>query len=370
MKYIDMHCDTMMKLWYAKLRDELWSLSDAPLMVNLDELEKGGCMVQNMALFVDLGLPVDFDGYEDGLQRGWSTRVMDPWYQLMEMNKVFHEEIVLNSDRIVQVRNVADIKKAQAQGKIGALLTVEDGGCCCGSFEHLEILYEEGVRMMTLTWNYENDLGFPNYPAPEKDMYFHFSPERMEEYAPDRNLKSARECMESGDTGRKFGLKKRGLEFVEAMEELGMIVDVSHLSDAGFYDVCDIARKPFVASHSNARTLCGCNRNMTDDMIRRVGEHGGVIGLNFCPDFVDPHVPSRQTAEAVARMARHMADCGGVDCVGIGTDFDGIGGSLETDRAGKMQILADALMKAGFSREETERIFWKNVFRVYEEALR
>jgi len=370
MKYIDMHCDTVMKLWYAKLRDELWSLSDAPLMVNLDELEKGGCMVQNMALFVDLGLPVDFDGHEAGLQRGKSSRIMDPWYQLMEMNKVFHEEIVQHQDRIVQVRNASEIQKAQAAGKIGALLTVEEGGCCCGSLEHLQILYEEGVRMMTLTWNYENDLGFPNYPAPYGDKYFDFSPELMDDYAPKESLGSAQSCMAEGETGRKYGLKKRGREFVKAMEEMGMIIDVSHLSDAGFQDVCDIVRGPFVASHSNARALCGCSRNLADEMIRKVGEHGGVIGLNFCPDFIDPHIPSRQTAEATARMARHMANCGGVGVVGIGTDFDGIEGSLEIDRAGKMQMLADALLQAGFSMEETEQIFWKNVMRVYEAILK
>ena len=116
--------------------------------------------------------------------------------------------------------------------------------------------------MLTLTWNYENELGHP--AAMQGD---HWKNYRANEKRP-------------------LGLKERGFEFVAEMERLGMIVDGSHLSDDGFFDLCEHATKPFVASHSNSRAMCGHRRNLTDEMLRMLGDRGGVSGLNFCPGFV------------------------------------------------------------------------------------
>lgn len=133
-------------------------------------------------------------------------------------------------------------------GKMSAVLTVEEGGILNGKMEYLDELYHQGIRLITLTWNYENCIGFPNSREPEL---------------------------------MNRGLKPFGMEVVRHMNELGMIIDVSHLSDGGFWDVAAHSTKPFLASHSNARTLCKHPRNLTDEMIKALAEKGGVRIYNM-----------------------------------------------------------------------------------------
>lgn len=198
--------------------------------------------------------------------------------------------------------------------------------------------------MMTLTWNFPNALGYPSLNA-----------ERYDPYTPNTSE----------------GLTEKGIEFVQEMERLGMIVDVSHLSDAGFYDVLHYTQKPFVASHSNAREVCRHVRNLTDDMIRKLSERGGVTGLNFCMDFLrEPSEKGSYAALAdIVNHARHIADVGGVECVGLGSDFDGIPCNAEISGADQMPRLADAFQKKGFHESEIDRILYGNVFRLYQEIL-
>lgn len=134
------------------------------------------------------------------------------------------------------------------------MLTVEDGRMVNGSFDRLEQLAKTGVRAIALTWNFENCFGAPNSRDP-KIM--------------------------------SKGLSAFGKEAIEAMNELGILVDVSHLSDGGFYDVAKISKKPFVATHSDCRALAAHPRNLTDDMIRLLAQKGGVSGINFAPAFLD-----------------------------------------------------------------------------------
>ena len=168
------------------------------------------------------------------------------------------------------------------------------------------------------------------------------------------------------------GLTETGRAFVEHMEEIGMIVDVSHMSDAGFYDVLQCTKKPFVASHSNARRVCPCVRNLSNDMIRNIGERGGVIGLNFCADFLTQlpaGVYNPGTIEAIVVHARHIATKGGVDCLGLGSDFDGIDTHAELPGADHMEKLWEVLKKGGFTERELDKIFTENVLRLYEDTL-
>ena len=154
------------------------------------------------------------------------------------------------------------------------------------------------------------------------------------------------------------------------METLGIVPDVSHLSDDGFYDVADVTKKPFVASHSNCRALAPASRNLTDEMIRILAERGGVAGLNFYPGFLN-----RERTDQESRIAcmcdhvEHMRNVGGIECVGIGTDFDGICGQLEIKDCTQMPLLFDALKKRGFSERELDQIAYKNVERVLKECL-
>lgn len=342
MYFADMHCDTIMEIWLSRraggslaLRDTTGGEKD--LQIDLNKLAAGGYLFQNFAMYVDLHR-------EDGLS---------PWTQFREMVEIYHREIAANADIVREARSYDEIIRNRDAGLLSAVMTAEEGGVLEGDLSRLQVLYDEGVRMMTLTWNYENELGFPNEVPEgiEEDYprYFRFEPRQDN------------------------GLKPLGFEAVERMQEMGILVDVSHLSDAGFYDVAKTVKGPFVASHSNARAISGCNRNMTDDMIRTVGEHGGVIGLNFCPEFLmegPSEEACRSTVEGLARHARHMINVGGRAVVGLGTDYDGIGrDDLEIADASQMHKLVQGLERGGFTADEIEGICYRNVLEVYKEAL-
>ena len=159
---------------------------------------------------------------------------------------------------------------------------------------------------------------------------------------------------------------------LEEMERLHMIPDVSHLSDGGIKDVLSCASRPFAASHSNARSINRHVRNLTDDMIRQMGERGCLIGLNYCPAFVDPAAqPDKAFTRArdLAAHARHIINLGGEDILALGSDFDGITGGLEFSHAGEIQKLAMGLEQEGFSDREIEKIFCGNAMRFFMENL-
>jgi membrane dipeptidase len=183
--------------------------------------------------------------------------------------------------------------------------------------------------MLTLTWNYENELAFPN-----------------------------------GQTG---GLKETGLAFLAEMERLGMIADVSHLGDDGFWDVCRAAKKPFLASHSCCRALRPHRRNLTDPMLKALADRGGIVGVNFYADFLGESRESRLAD--IVRHARHIADTAGVDAVALGSDFDGIDCPLEFGDAAGMPQVAEALVRGGFTEAEAEKICWKNVWAFYQRTV-
>lgn len=322
MKVIDMHCDTISELMLAEDRGEKLSLRENSLHVDLMKMKKGGYMLQSFAVFTH------------------QERDRDITAAALRMIDIYHNEIAANADLISPALSYADIAENAAGGKMSALLTMEEGAPCRGEVYLLRDFYRLGVRMMSLTWNYENEIGYPNTVA----------------------------SLPGYVKGRKYGLKPAGFAMVEEMQRLGMIVDVSHLSDDGFYDVCSVAKKPFVASHSNARALCGHTRNLTDDMIRKLADHGGVTGLNFCSMFLTEG-SHESTAARMAEHIRHIADVGGIGCVGLGTDYDGIESRLEMDNCSKIQILADELSRQGFSTGDIEKIFYRNVLRVYRDVL-
>ena len=252
------------------------------------------------------------------------------------------------SDQIAPVYRPEDIRRNAQAGKISGMLTIEEGGCCKGSLGVLRQMYELGARMMTLTWNHENELASPNVvPGGGGDIW---------------------PCKPNTETG----LKERGFAFLAEMERLHMIVDVSHLSDRGFWDIAEHSTRPFAASHSNCRALAPHCRNLTDEMIRVMAEKGGLVGLNYCSGFLDDQPRPelcRSTTALMARHAAHFKQVGGIEIIGLGSDFDGIGGKLEMGDCSKLPLLADALRKEGFTEDEVEQIFFRNAQRFFEENL-
>ena len=357
MKIVDMHCDTVSEILSHRRQGEECSLRRNTLHVDLERMKESGYLLQNFALFVDTG-----------------KCETAPWEEVCELSKVYRDELEANSDIIAPVYVYSDIERNQSAGRISALLTVEEGAVCGGDMGRLESLYGMGVRMLTLTWNYPNEIGFPNLNS-ERGRKVWADCRRLRE---GECSEQEREQVQNALTGylctpdTAHGLTERGREFVHRMEQLGMIIDVSHLSDAGFYDVLEYTQNPFVASHSNAREVCGCVRNLTDDMIRKLAERGGCMGLNFCADFLEMKPAGREnpgTIEAVVRHAKHIVRIGGEEVLGMGSDFDGIDTNRELPGVQGMERLWDALHCAGFTERQLDLVFSKNVLRVYREIF-
>ena len=157
------------------------------------------------------------------------------------------------------------------------------------------------------------------------------------------------------------------------MEKIGMIIDVSHLSDGGFWDVINHTTKPFVASHSNARSVCNHVRNMSDDMILALAKRGGVMGINYFADFLEvPPADKTGFMSTVDNMVKHInyiKNLAGIDVIGLGSDFDGISQNLEMKDCSMLSMLENRLKEEGYTTEEIEKIFYKNVLRVFKEVL-
>ena len=162
-------------------------------------------------------------------------------------------------------------------------------------------------------------------------------------------------------------LTPKGVEFVEAMQDLGIIVDCSHLNDAGTEQLGDILDVPFVASHSNAREVTAHTRNLPDKLIQLIANKGGVIGLNFAQSFLGTSPVSR--IEDIVRHGLYLINKGGEDVVALGTDFDGIKPDTEIKDTSEMYRLYDAFKEAGLSVEQCEKLFWKNADRLLKEIL-
>jgi membrane dipeptidase len=299
---------------------EQTNLKENNFHVDLNKLKKANSIAQFFALFVDIN---------DAKKKG-----EEPFQKFLKMADRFYKEIENNTDEIEIAKNYRDMQQNIKNGKISAFLTIEGGGALQGSLSNLRNAYRLGVRLITLTWNYPNEIAFPNWD----------------------------------ETYSNEGLTPLGKEIIKEMNRLGMIIDVSHLSDQGFYDVARLSSKPFVASHSDARAMQYHARNLSDDMIKVLAEKGGVMGINFCIPFLGDVKVSR--VEDMVRHIKHIKNVGGIDVVSMGTDFDGIGGKLEISNIGEMDKLLSALEKDGFTQDEIEKMFYKNTERVIKEVLK
>ncbi len=315
--FADLHCDTVTTLYDRRKAGSKETLLCNSLQLDIQKMENAHYLLQNFAVFLDKS--VEHNLCEEALHRIDFLKT-----QLLE-----------NKDRICQITSYEEILQNEKAGMMSALLTLEGGEILEGRMENLSVFHEKGVRMITLTWNHDNELG-----------YSHFDTEGN-------------------------GLTKLGMEVVERMEDLHMIVDVSHGSDALFEDVCKIAKKPFVASHSNARSIYDRSRNMTDSMIHALAERGGVIGINYFAGFTSAR--SREDGmcylEDILQHMKHIYRVGGVECLALGSDFDGIGTEVEWLDASGMELFLRGMEQAGFTPSECDKITRENVLRVYKECL-
>jgi len=306
---IDLHCDTFIRMYCdGKKADEF---GKNEYHIDLEKLKKGSVAAQCFAIYNEKG-----DGYD-------TDKMYERIKYMFDGLKLFEKSIYFYS-------GADSLIEGMSSGKICAIPTIEDLGPILNDISNIDKLHNLGFKILSLTWNHENSIGYPN----------------------------------STDSAiMNKGLKEFGMEVVERMNELNMIVDVSHLSDGGFYDVAKQSKKPFVATHSNARSIKNSPRNLTDDMIKTLSDAGGVTGINFYHDFLcDGGTMSR--IDDMMRHIRHIKNVGGIDCIAIGTDFDGIGGELEIKDASEYYKLIHALEGGGFTSNEIDKITHKNALRV------
>jgi membrane dipeptidase len=299
--------------------------------INLEKLKKGEWMCQCFAIFVPWNPP--------GKPARHPAPEATPAIYFDKAYEAYLREMELNKDEILPAYTSADIEANYAKGKMSSLLTVEDSVTLDGKIENVDEYFKKGVRMASITWNHENSLGYPQSQDPTEHMR---------------------------------GLKPFGIEAVKRMNELGIAVDVSHLSEGGFWDVVKTTTKPFIASHSCARALCDVGRDLTDEQLKALGDKGGVVGVNYLAGFLhpvtDPQKDNDTSVEEVVRHLRHMANVAGIESVGLGSDYDGMNSNLEWKDAGGQQLLVQGMEKA-FTPDEIEKICYKNALRAFRDII-
>ena len=307
---IDFHCDTFLKIF-----DDKKELRENDYHIDLNKMKKGGALAQFFAAFIDLG------------------EYSDPYGRCKEMINYGKNQIKMNDDMIRLAFDYSTYAKNKKDGKMSAFLAIEEGGALVGDFKKVNEFYEMGVRLITLTWNYPNEIGYPNSEFKYKD----------------------------------YGLTVFGKELVTYMNDKNIIVDVSHLSDKGFYDVMEFTTKPIVASHSNARDICGHSRNLTDEMLKMLGNNGGITGINYCSDFINGG--NMTDIQSMIKHISHIKNIAGIETVALGSDYDGIDNELELADISYMDNLKNALNIKGFTGDEIDKIFYLNGERIIKEVL-
>lgn len=270
----------------------------------------------------------------------------NPKQRALEIIENMSVEITTNQDIFKIVKSYDHIKEAVDTNRFAIIIGSEGLSYIGKNVDLINALYLFGVRHATLTWNEENELATGVKGNPDR------------------------------------GLTQYGIEAVKRLEELGMIVDVSHANEKTFWDICEITTKPIIASHSNCKALCNAPRNLTDEQLKAIKEKDGVVGLNAFSDFVADEVENRDI-EHLANHVDHMVEIMGIDHVGFGFDFDdylegdtlsafaeGDAKTIGFENITKVPKMIDVLEKKGYSKEDIEKIKYKNFLRIIRQILR
>lgn len=301
----DMHCDTATEIF-----DKGLSLYDNNLHIDLKRLGAAGVGVQFFAVWISP------DYADNSFSRAVS--VID----------YFKEECAKYKEKVLIVKTATDFHKIDE--RIKAVIAIEGGEALEGETKNLQKLYNMGVRLMTLTWNGRNALG-------------------------------------EGAMSGNSGLTAFGRRVVAEMNRLGMIIDVSHLSEAGFWDVAEHSKAPFAASHSNAKAVCNHPRNLTDEQIKHLIKINGFIGINLYPPFL---TDSKANLDSIYAHIDHCLSLGAHDVLGFGTDFDGIDQTpCEIAGVQDMYKITDFLLKKGLTERVLRKITSGNLIRVTKEIM-
>ena len=301
----DAHCDTISRIYrrHEGLRSNTGHLS----------LEKTSGFVRYCQFFALFADKASVDARGGSMEEVYSSLLSCFW-----------EQMACNSHAISQCRTIRDVEQAHCRGKAAAFLTVEGAELLGCDPARLDRAAEDGVVAINLTWNHANALSGSNAEHPE------------------------------------LGLTPLGRRFMSKMEELHILVDVSHLSEAGFWDVIDLARRPILASHSNAKTVWNHIRNLTDEQITAIIKNQGVIGLNFYKDFVG----GSQDLDMLRAHLDHVLELGGAANVGLGGDWDGCDVIDALPSIDKLSCFYEYLLNRGYNETVVRDLFYNNLMGV------
>ncbi len=312
---VDCHCDTICNFIPSQDNKYLFSKENNVGHIDLPRLEKGNIRVQFFAV----------------CSKGIGCGGMKETFRMIEL---YHQNIEENNHRIGHVSSFSDIRALNEQGKIAAILTLEGGEVIDGDLIILKLLYRLGVRSLSLTWNYRNQL--------------------------------ADGILEEITRG---GLTSKGREVIKIMESMGMIVDLAHLSSRGFFDAMSIIKKPPLVSHANAGAICANPRNLKDEQLKLLAENKGVIGITLYPIFITDNINDCNLNRLLDHFV-HIASLIGVEHLGLGSDFDGIDLTMDEvyDCTGYHKLI-EGLISRGFSLPEVELIIQGNVLKLLRENI-
>ena len=363
---IDTHADTP-----QRFLDDNWDIGSTdpndPGHISLDKVRRGNLGAEFFSIWV-----------APDLNQGHFAQ------HTLDLIDSVYEQAARHPDRVMMAFSVADIQKAHQQHKLAALMGIEGGHSIEDDLRLLRDYYRLGVRYMTITWSNSTNWA-----------------------------ESSGTVKTPGVTPPK-GLTDFGRQVVREMNRLGMLVDISHVSDNTFWDVIKTTKAPVIASHSSARALSAAPRNMTDDMLRAVAKNGGVVDVNFYSAFLDEQY--RKAADAIskerdtavdayvakqraqgktvgymetdriqrewnAKIPRppfhvlidhidYIAKVAGIDHVGLGSDFDGVSGATPAgiDSAADLPKITQALLDRGYKAEDIKKILGGNVLRVFSQV--
>lgn len=303
MNFFDLHCDTL-----TKALEENKELYENDLHISLKRAGKYDNYIECFAVWIP-----------DEIRGEAAMELFNRAYNKLILEHKSNENVFSLCKCADDIKNLVN-----SRVKIGAILTVEGGAVLGGKLENIWHLREKGVRIMTLTWNgtceIGDGVGVPNV------------------------------C----------GLSEFGKKAVKEMEKSGIIVDVSHASEKLFYDVCEVSEKPFIATHSNSKKICGHRRNLTDEQFKIISERGGIVGINFCKDFLSDKSSSH--LDEIIKHVEHFLELGGENAIALGSDFDGCDVPDEVGGVEYAENLYEYFLKKNYNQSIVDKIFFGNAY--------
>lgn len=303
MQLFDLHCDSLVN--FRKGNDDFLCRET---QFSLRELPRFQRFCQTMAIFVS-----------DEIRGEEAVRYF------REHKDYLDSLLERQADLAERACNARDIERICGEGRCAVILSVESGAALGGRLENVDYLADCGVKMMNLVWNGVNELG---------------SGHRTDQ-----------------------GLTLFGRQVAERMEEKGILIDVSHLNDRGFEELCEIAEKPFIASHSNLRSVCSHKRNLTERQFQEIVRRKGLVGVNLYEQFLsDSHKGDR---DSLYRHVSRMLELGGEDVIACGSDFDGADVDEELNTPVKFATSADYLLQKGIAEKVLNKLFFENALEFF-----